>query len=283
MPEMQLSHGKIHYRDEGTGDPIVLIHGLLVNGSVWDRLVPRLAPHHRCIVPDLPLGSHREAMDPQADLSPPGLANLIDELIARLGFDQVTLIGNDTGGALCQLVVTRHPERIGRLILINCDAFEHFPPPKLKALIGALAHVPGAVRSLGWLGRFAPVRRASMSLAALTVEPVPDELVADWVAALRNPVVRRDLVKVLRGISPEHTLAAAERFPEFASPVLVAWGTRDVYFPRADAERLVDAFPAARLELIEGARTFVQLDAPEQLADLIISACAVPERQEVGR
>lgn len=283
MPEIQLSQGRIHYRDEGTGEPIVFIHGLLVNGTIWGRLLPLLAPHARCLVPDLPLGSHREAMDAGADLSPVGLAALIDEFIARLGLDQVTLLGNDTGGALCQLVVAHHPERIGRLILTNCDAFEHFPPPKLTALIGGLARIPGAVWSLGALGRFAPVRRASMSLAALTVDPVPDELTNDWVSPLRDRRVRRDLLKVLRGISPQGTLAAAERFPEFARPVLVAWGTRDVYFPQSDAERLVGAFADARLELIEGARTFVQLDAPELLAGLIRRTLVeAHDRQEVA-
>ncbi len=63
MPEMKLSQGQVHYRDEGTGAPVVLIHGLLVNGTVWDEVVPRLAPQVRCIAPDLPLGSQREAMN----------------------------------------------------------------------------------------------------------------------------------------------------------------------------------------------------------------------------
>ena len=269
MPEIQLSQGKIHYHDEGTGEPLMLIHGLLVDSGVWRRLVPHLAPRHRCIVPDLPLGSHRYAMAPEADLSPPGLAALIAELIERLGLGQVVLVGNDTGGALCQLVAADHPERIGRLVLTNCDAFEHFPPPSLKPLVSGLARVPGAVASLGTLGRLAFMRRASMSLAALTVDPVPDDLVAAWVSPLRNRAVRRDLRKVLRGIDPQHTMAAAERLREFEQPVLVAWGNRDRYFAVSDAERLAGAFPDARLELIDGARTFVQLDAPDRLAALI--------------
>ncbi len=283
MPEIQLSQGKIHYRDEGTGEPIVLIHGLLVNGGVWERLVPHLAMRHRCIVPDLPLGSHRDAMKPQADLSPLGLAALIAELLERLELDQVVLVGNDTGGALCQLVVAHHPDRIGRLVLTNCDAFEHFPPASLKPLIGGLARVPGAVASLAILGRLAPVRRASMSIAALTRQPIPDELVEAWVSPLRERGVRRDLLKVLRGIAPSHTLAAAERLGEFKAPVLIAWGTGDRYFPVSDAERLAGAFPDARLELVDGARTFVQLDAPDRLAALIESALAgASDQKEVA-
>jgi pimeloyl-ACP methyl ester carboxylesterase len=211
------------------------------------------------------------------------VAALIDEFIARLGFDRVTLVGNDTGGALCQLVVADRPARIGRLILTNCDAFEHFPPPQLKGLIRGLARVPGAVALLGTFGRFAPVRRASMSLAALTVDPVPDTMVEGWVSPLRDRGVRRDVRKVLRGIAPEHTIGAVPRLREFDRPVLVAWGTRDRYFPLSDAERLVDIFPDARLEPIEGARTFVQLDEPERLAALVESfAAGVPDREEVA-
>ena len=269
MPEIKLSQGTVQYRDEGTGTPVVLVHGLLVSGSVWDRVIPALAPHARLIVPDLPLGSHRREMNSGADLSPAGLAALIAELIKRLELTDVTLVGNDTGGALCQLVVANHPQRIGRLVLTNCDAFENFPPPAFRLLIKSLARVPGTVALLATLGRLRAGRRAAMSLAPLTVEPPPDELVESWVAPLRARAIRRDLIKVLRGISPEHTLKAAERLPAFAGPVVIAWGVRDPFFPFADAERLTALFADARLERIADARAFVQMDAPERLAELI--------------
>jgi pimeloyl-ACP methyl ester carboxylesterase len=269
MPQVELPQGRIDYRDEGDGPPVVLIHGLLVNGRVWERLVPFLSRSARCIVPDLPLGSHRQPLDGSADLSPPGVAALIAELIERLDLDEVTLVGNDTGGALCQLVVTNHPERIGRLVLINCDAFEHFPPPAFKMLVKVLARVPGAVGGLAATARFGPVRRAAMSLAPLTIDPVPDDLLQSWVAPLRERGVRHDLVKVLRGISPAYTTEAAEKLPAFKRPVLIAWGTEDKFFPLSDAERLAALFDEARLERVEGARTFVQMDAPDRLAALI--------------
>jgi pimeloyl-ACP methyl ester carboxylesterase len=282
MPEIKLSQGTVQYRDEGTGAPIVLVHGLLVAGSVWDRLIPELAPRARLIVPDLPLGSHRRPMDPAADLSPPGLAALIAELIQRLELTDVTLVGNDTGGALSQLVVANHPQRIARLVLVNCDAFEHFPPPAFRLLVKGLGRVPGAVAMLATLGRLRAGRRAAFALAPLTVEPLPDELVKTWVAPLRARAIRHDLIKVLRGISPEYTLTAAERLPEFGGPVLIAWGTRDPFFPFADAERLAALFADARLEQIEGARTFVQMDAPERLAELIAELLPAAEKTLAG-
>jgi pimeloyl-ACP methyl ester carboxylesterase len=266
---LTLSQGQIHYRDEGTGAPVLLVHGLLVNGTVWDRLIQHLAPRARCIVPDLPLGSHGQALKQDADVSPEGVARLLAELIERLGLDGVTLVGNDTGGAICQLVVGSHPEHIGRLVLTNCDAFESFPPPKLRAAVGALGR-PGVVAGLALMARLRAVRRLALAAAPLTLEPVPDELVRGWVEPLRDPAVRRDLVKFAHEVRPQVTLAAAERFAEFGREVLIAWGMRDRFFEPSLAERLAGAFPQARLERIANARTFVQLDAPEELARLIL-------------
>jgi pimeloyl-ACP methyl ester carboxylesterase len=278
MPEIRLSQGSIQYQDEGTGPTIVLIHGLLVNGTVWERVVPLLSGHARVIVPDLPLGSHRQAMNADADLSAPALGELIAELLDRLELDDVTIIGNDTGGALTQLAVAAHPERISRLVLTNCDAFEHFPPPTFALAFKALARVPGAVKALELLGRVKFLRTRSMELAPLTVDPVPDELLKGWVAPLRDPAVRRDLVKVLRGISPEYTLAAAKQLRGFDRPVLLVWGTRDKFFPLADAERLAALFSDVQLEQIDGARAFVQLDAPDRLAELVLEQLREPIR-----
>jgi pimeloyl-ACP methyl ester carboxylesterase len=282
MPKIELSPGTLEYRDQGSGPPILLIHGLLVNGGVWDGVVRELSAHARCIVPELPLGSHRTAMNAGADLTPAGIARLIAELIERLELGQVTLVGNDTGGALCQLVVAAHPELVGRLVLTNCDAFENFPPPAFKAVVRAGARVPGAIAGLAVLGRLRFVRRAAMSLAPLTVEPVPDAILREWLAPLRDRAIRRDLVHVLRGVTPAVTLAAAERLGAFDRPALIVWGMRDTFFAFSDAERLAATLPDARIESIENARTFVQLDAPERLASLIAGFAATPAAAGAG-
>jgi pimeloyl-ACP methyl ester carboxylesterase len=137
VPEIELAQGTVRYRDEGSGPPIVFVHGALVDGRLWEPVVDRLASVARCVVPDLPLGAHRIAMRPDADVSPTGLAQLIADLLSALDLRDVTLVGNDTGGALCQLTVTRRPERIGRLVLTNCDAFDNFPPAMFRGLVVA--------------------------------------------------------------------------------------------------------------------------------------------------
>jgi len=269
MPEIQLTQGTVTYRDEGTGPAVVLIHGLLVDGHVWDPVVSALSGRARCVVPELPLGSHRIPMPAGADLTPPGIAALIAELMARLELHDVTLVANDTGGALAQLVVANHPERLGRLVLTNCDAFENFPPSSFKPVLRVLSRVPGAVAGLAFGGRFKAVRTVSMKAMPLTVEPVPDELLKSWVEPLRDRRIRRDLLRVMRAISPKHTLAAAEKLPAFDRPALIVWGMRDPFFPIGDAKRLAELLPYSSIERIQNARTFVQLDAPDRLAELV--------------
>ncbi|HEX5924439.1 MAG TPA: alpha/beta fold hydrolase, partial [Baekduia sp.] len=147
MPELTLQQGTIRYRDEGTGPTLFFVHGALVDGRLWEPVVDRLRDRFRCVVPDLPLGSHELPLRADADLSPPGVAKIVADFIAALDLEDVTLIGNDTGGALCQLLVVAEPERIGRLVLTDCDAFEDFPPAAFVPLFKAFRHPP-AVRAL---------------------------------------------------------------------------------------------------------------------------------------
>ena len=142
--EVTLPQGTVRYRERGTGQPLVFVHGLLVNGDLWRKVVPELSKDFRCITPDWPLGSHELPLRADADLSPPGVAKIVADFIAALDLEDVTLIGNDTGGAICQLVVAEHPDRIGRLVLTSCDALDVFPP----AMVGYLpiaARVPGGI------------------------------------------------------------------------------------------------------------------------------------------
>lgn len=259
----------VHYRDIGSGPCILLIHGLFADGRVWDRLVPLLASRARCVMPDLPLGAHRTPMHGDADLSPPGLAQLIAELIQELRLRDVTLLGNDTGGALCQILCANHPELVDRLVLTNCDAFERFPPAAVRAIERAGTRIPGSIAALDIFLRVRLLRRAALTVVPVTMRPLPDELLASWFQPLHDRRIRADLRAVLEGISPEHTLAAAQRLKTFDRPALIAWGTSDRFFPVSDAERLARTLPGARLELIDDARTYVQIDQPRRLAELI--------------
>ncbi len=272
--EVQLSQGIIRYRECGSGEPLVFIHGALVNGDLWYKVVPRLAQHYRCIVPDLPLGSHEIAAKAEADLTPPGLAKLISDFIEALDLEAVTLIGNDTGGALCQLVITRYPQRIARLILTNCDAFKNFPPVVFRPLVWG-ARVPGFVALLGRVLQSKFLQKSL--LAVLTKYPTEAAIRQSFFRPVAtDKAIQRDVRKLLRGVSNRYTLEAATRFGSFDKPVLLAWGSQDYFFTRQYAERLTRAFPNARLEFIEEALTFVSLDQPERLVELIEAFIGLP-------
>src|SRR3954470_13129541 len=193
---LQLPQGPVHVRESGEGPPIVFVHGLLADGRLWDDVVDGLSGEHRCIVPDLPLGAHRAAMRPEADLSPYGLARVIADTIAALDLTDVTLVANDTGGALSQLVVPRHPERIGRLVLTPCDAFENFLPPMLRPLQYVGGYVPGALTVVAQTMRSPSLAKGPLGFRPLALRHRP-ELYVDWLAPARaDRGVRRDLRKV---------------------------------------------------------------------------------------
>jgi pimeloyl-ACP methyl ester carboxylesterase len=268
MPELKLPQGAVHYDDTGAGPPVVFLHGLLVDGRVWRKVTPLLDGDHRSIVPTLPLGSHRIALRADADVTPAGVAQLVGDLIAALDLTDVTLVGNDTGGAISQLVALDHGERVGRLVLTNCDCFDIFPPKEFAPLVQA-AKVPGALYAAMQPMRSPKARRLPMAYGALAHD-LPDELTRDWVDPfLEDGDVRADAVRFLRAMDKAVTLDAAARLQTLRIPSLVAWGQDDRFFSPEIGERLAAALPSSRLEPIPGARTLVPEDAPEALADLI--------------
>jgi pimeloyl-ACP methyl ester carboxylesterase len=267
MPEITLPQGTIHYRDVGAGPPVVFVHGLLVDGELWRKVTPLLEADARCIVPDLPLGSHRIAMNADADMSPAGVARLVGDLLAALDLEDVTLVGNDTGGALSQLVALDHGERVGRLVLTNCDCFEVFPPKELVPMIKA-ARVPGALYAAIQPMRSAAARRSPLAYGPLAHE-IPDEVTGAWVQPfLEDADVRRDTIAFMRAIDKATMLDAGARLPSLPIPSLVVWGQDDKFFPPELGVRLAAALGARHVP-ITGARTFLSEDAPDALAGFI--------------
>lgn len=263
-------HGQVRVRDTGgDGPPVLLVHSLLVDPDLYAGVVPLLtARGYRCLVPELPLGGHRLPLLPGADLSPPGLADLLVEVLDGLGVSSAHVVGVDTGGALSQLLMAQHRDRVGSVVLTACDAYEDFPPRTPLAML---------LRPLGWPGGLAvasvvlrlAVARRLLTPRAVTHRGVQDAVLLRWTTPLRNPAVRADTTAVLRGMHPRHTLAAAAANRDFSRPVLVAWGDDDRLFPRRLAERLAADLPDARLVTLDDCAAFAAHDQPEQLAALV--------------
>jgi pimeloyl-ACP methyl ester carboxylesterase len=267
--EANLPQGTIRYSESGEGPPIVFVHGLLVDGRLWRKVTPLLEDRFRCIVPNLPLGSHLTPMNAEADLTPPGLARVVAGFLEALDLEDVVLVANDTGGAISQITAANHPERIGRLILTNCDAFENFLPPAFRGLQWA-ARVPPVLNGVMQGMRSARMRRLPNAYGWLIKRDFDDAPTREWVEPfLTDGGIRRDTAKVLRGIDPRYTIEAAEKLRSFDRPALLAWAVEDRFFKLAFAERLAATIQGATLERIEDSYTFVSEDQPERLAELI--------------
>jgi pimeloyl-ACP methyl ester carboxylesterase len=266
---VELDEGRrIRAHVTGEGPAIVFAHGALVNANLWRKVVPQLEGFTRVTL-DLPLGSHLDAIPKRADLSVPTLAGMIADAIERLDLDEVTLVGNDTGGALSQVVATTRPERIGALVLTSCDAFDSFPP-RFFEIVLAPARIPGAIPVLFGGLRARPLRRLPIAYGWLSHKPIePDAEDTSVLPVLTRSEIRRDVRKVLAALHPRYTIDAAIGLAGWDRPTLIAWSADDRFFPRAHGERLAELIPRARFELVEGARTFSPEDQPERLAGLI--------------
>jgi pimeloyl-ACP methyl ester carboxylesterase len=282
MPAIQLQQGTIHYEEAGPADgrPLVFVHGYLMGGDLWADVGARLGARGlRAIMPTWPLGAHTEPMSPGADLTPRGVAAVVAAFLEALELEDVVLVGNDTGGALCQVVAVDHPERLGALVLTNCDAYENFPPSFFKALVAA-AKLPGGLKAALAPMRTAAARRSPAGYGMLTHGDV-DHLARRWVEPVfSKPGVLDDLRRFTVALDKAVTLDAAERLPGFDKPVLFAWATDDKLFPLEHARRLAAALPDARVETIADSRAFSMIDQPDRLASLIAE---VAQRSAAGQ
>jgi len=281
VPNVEVPQGRIEYRAAGPEDssapPVVFVHGLLVDGQLWTGVADRLAAAGvRSYAPNLPLGSHRLPLGPDADLTPRGVARLLLDFMAALELTDVTLVGNDTGGALCQFVIDTDAERIGRLVLTNCDAFDKFPPPPFGLLVKA-----GRSRAMLKI-MAASTRPTFLRHSALGFGPLARNLDADvtrsWMEPLRtDPAIRADTARFMAGIDKADLLDVSTRLARFSRPVRLVWGDGDRFFKVDFAHRLAETFPSAELTTVAEGLTFLPLDAPDAVAEAI-SAVGVPGR-----
>src|SRR3954471_10056762 len=270
--QLTLSTGTVDYEDTGGAGPVVvLVHGLLMDASLYDRGVADLARDHRCIVPTLPLGAHRHGAAEDADLSLRGIARLVAELLERLDLRDVTLIGNDTGGAIAQLLMAEGNERIGRTVLASCEAFDNVPPGLTGRTIVLLGKLPPTLFGMFMQQlRLKPARRLPFAFGRLTKRG--DAITKAWLRPiLRERAIRRDAVRVLRALGSERRilLDAEEALRRYDRPALVVWAKEDRVMPPEHGERLAALLPDARLVEIEDTFTLIPLDQPERLAAAI--------------
>jgi pimeloyl-ACP methyl ester carboxylesterase len=265
---IELSAGPIDYVDTGGNGPtVVLLHGVLMNHTVWRDVIAELAPAFRCIAPTLPLGAHRQPMRTGADLSIDGIALLVAEFLERLDLRDVTLIMNDWGGPQL-LIYHNRTERIGRLVLVACEAFENFPPGVPGSRLAKLAATPGGFGLQSLLMRSAAVRRSVA--ATLAKHPVPDEMLRDWFSPfIRDREVRQDLRSYCLSVPLDSGRNWSAALARFDKPALVVWAPEDQMMPPTHGRQLADLLPHGQLVEIADSYTVIPLDQPQQLADAV--------------
>src|SRR3712207_2444769 len=205
-----------------------------------------------------------------ADLSPPALASLIDELLAALDLEDVVLVGNDTGGALAQMLAARRPPRVGMLVLTPCDAFRNCPAWGSKPL-RPIGFSTAAMKVAGEPLRLRPVQRLPLVYGWVVKRHPPEEIVRGWIEpGLRDAAIRRDFGKAFRATRTAQTLEAARGLPSFGKPALVAWQReRTLIYPVRHGRRLAELLRAP-LELVDDSYVYVPEDQPGRLAELIV-------------
>lgn len=274
MPSIDLPHGTVHYRVTGPENaatpPVVFVHGFLVNSTLWTKTADALAVAGvRSYAPDWPLGSHTIALGAHADQSPRGIARQIIAFTQALELADVTLVGNDTGGAICQFLLDIDASRIGRVVLTNCDAFTNFPPAPFGQLFKAFRS-PRTIRALMAPMRVATVRHSPAGFGLLVNEPLDADQTRAWVEpCLSDPAIRQDVARFAQKVDPEDLDAASKRLGSFDGPALLVWGGADRFFKLDFAQRLRTTFADARLVEIENGRTFIPHDEPNRLAEEI--------------
>lgn len=278
MPQVRLERATIEYRTLGPDDsphpPVLFVHGILVDHRLWLKVAEALAHKgFRCILPDWPLGSHTIPVDGSVALTPHSVAEMVHEFIAALDLRDVTLVGNDTGGGLCQLVVDAHPDDVGRLVLTNCDAFDKFPPFPFTVVF-AMIRGPKTIRLMSALMKIAALRRSPLGYGLL-LQPGNDALTASWVEPIAtDPRIAANLVTLLRAVGAMDLTDVATRLPRFGKPVTLVWGMADRCFTPSLARRLAALFPNGAMVEVPGAHTFVALDAPAAVVDAIATVGA---------
>jgi pimeloyl-ACP methyl ester carboxylesterase len=269
MPEIELTAGTIEYEDTGGDGPVlVLLGGLVMDGSVWDPLVADLRRDHRCVVPTLALGAHRKAMHPDADLSLAGFSRMVAELLERLALADVTLVQNDHAAAL--VLAGENPERVARLVISSCEAFENYPPGLPGKNVRLTAFVPGGIFLTMQAMRIHALRRLPIAFGWMAKHRLPDELLDRWLQPLqRQRAVRRDFRKYVTGGRRRQMVEVCERLRAFTRPALVVWAPEDKVQRPEHGRRLAALLPDSRLVEIADSYTLIMRDQPQAFARAI--------------
>lgn len=259
--------GAIGVREAGQGEPVLFIHGVVANGVAWRHVVRPLSRRARCIAPDWPLGSHQPAM-PSADLTLPGLARMVVDVLDALGLEEAVVVGNGYGGDIAQVVAAEHSQRVKALVLAATNAFDSDPAP--TKVLRRLTAIRGAGKLQALAMRSPLLQRRWFTYGGVTKRPIPPEVMESYLAPLwRDHLVRRDFRRFMGGLSPRYLAEHSPRLADFDRPALLVWPIEERFFPAENTRRLAEIMSNARLVTVDDSYSWIPEDQPAVFADLL--------------
>lgn len=256
--KVSLPEGEIAYVDIGEGPVALFVHGVFMNGYLWRNVIAEVRDERRCIAVDLPLHGDTDLELP--DLTLRAHADLLGKFCDALDIDEVDLVGNDTGGAICQLFAVRYPGRVRTLTLTNCDVHDNYPPANFKRAVDLAAN-----------GELAPIlvqmnedpdfARSDIGLGVGYEHPekLSDETVNAFLGRFATPAGGQAIERRITSIAGD-TDALVEIEPQLRKlsvPTLIVWGTGDSFFDVSWAYGLRDTIAgAAEVVEVEGGKLF---------------------------
>lgn len=267
---VETAFGELAYVAVGEGEPALFVHGIFASSYLWRHVIGALSDEYRCLAIDLP-GHGRSPGRPGQDLSFAGLADLLDALCDELSLAPVHLVGNDTGGAICQVFAGRHPARVRTLTLTNCETEGKVPPPGAEKLFEAAraGHLQTLAHRMATDHEFA---RSEHGLGTGFERPalLEEYDLEAYLEPFASPTGAATLERLVVSLDDGDIRAVRSGLATLKAPTLIVWGTGDVYFDKATADGLSERIGSAR-ELVEldGAKLFFPDERPDELVPLL--------------
>jgi pimeloyl-ACP methyl ester carboxylesterase len=260
--------GTVSYAEAGAASQpaAVFVHGVFLHHGLWTGQLAALADVRRCLAPDL-LAHGGSALAPAsgAELDLRAQAAMIIDFLDALGIYQADLVGNDTGGAICQLAAVMAPDRFRSLTLTNCDVHDNWPPPPFKPVVD-LARYGMLATALATLACDAAQIRVGVGSSFENHESVTDEVLLSFFAPFADPARAAAVQTYVAGMDNAVTVAIRDELAKLTVPVQMVWGTADEFFTLSWAQWLLDTIPGARrIVEVDGAKLFFPLERPEAL------------------
>lgn len=261
------TQGRIAYIDRGSGRVAIFLHGFPLNSFQWRGVIPQLSQVRRCIAPDFLALGYTEVSDAQG-VAPHDQLEMLMELLNKLSIVAVDIVANDSGGAIAQLLVAHHPERVRSLLLTNCDTEPDSPPAAVLPVIDlARAGEFADDWLVPWLADKA-LARSEKGLGGQCYENPAhptDEAIEIYLGPLVSSVQRKALTnRYALGLAPNPLSGIEDKLRKCNAPVRVVWGMADKIFSARSPDYLAGIFPNCRaVRRLPDAKLFFPEEAPD--------------------